>query len=61
MDINNLKALRHGKTEISINTENLKPLEQQLDEIIHNENKGIICNITNQELENEDQGDTNEI
>ncbi|MCI8617430.1 MAG: hypothetical protein HFJ60_04210 [Clostridia bacterium] len=61
VDINNLKALRHGKTEISINTENLKPLEQQLDEIIHNENKGIICNITNQELENEDQGDTNEI
>lgn len=61
LDINNLIGLRYGKTEISINTENLKPLEQQLDEIIHNENKGIICNITNQELENEEQGDTNEI
>lgn len=61
VNINNLKALRHGRMEISINTENLKPLEQQLNEIIQNDNNGIICNISNQELENEEQGDTNEI
>jgi len=36
-------------------------LSQQLDEIIKNENQGIICNIPKQELENEEQGDTNEI
>lgn len=60
-DINNLKGVRYGKTELSINTENLKPLKQQLDEIIHMEEKGIICNVEEQkELENEEV-DTNEI
>lgn len=61
IDINNLKGLRHGKTEIEINTNNLKPLELQLDEIIQNDNKGIICDIAKQEIENEEQGDKNEI
>lgn len=60
-NINNIKAIRHGKTEIEIDTRNLKPVELQLDDIIQNDNKGIICNIQNQELENEEQGDTNEI
>ena len=45
IDINNLKGLRHGKTEIEIDTRNLKPLEMQLDDIIQNDNKGIICEI----------------
>ena len=58
-NINNIKAIRHGKTEIEINTRNLKPLELQLDDIIQIDNKGIICEIPEQE--NEDQGDTNEI
>ena len=58
-NINNIKAIRHGKTEIEINTRNLKPLELQLDDIIQNDNKGIICEIPEQE--NEEQGDTNEI
>ena len=53
-NINNLKALKYGKTEISIETANLKPLSQQLDEIIKNENQGIICNIPKQELEKEE-------
>lgn len=44
-NINNLKAIRHGKTEIEIDTNNLKPLELQLDDIIQNDNKGIICEI----------------
>lgn len=44
-NINNLKAIRHGKTEIEIDTSNLKPLELQLDEIIQNDNKGIVCEI----------------
>lgn len=52
-NINNLKAIRHGKTEIEIDTNNLKPLELQLDDIIQNDNKGIICNIQEQELETE--------
>lgn len=60
-NIKNIKALRHGKTEITIDTNNLKPLEQQLDEIIKNENEGIICDIPKQKLENKEQGDTNEI
>ena len=46
-------------SEIEINTRNLKPLELQLDDIIQNDNKGIICEIPEQE--NEEQGDTNEI
>lgn len=60
-NINNIKAIRHGKTEIEIDTRNLKPLELQLDEIIQNNNNGIICDVSKQELENEEQGDTNEI
>lgn len=44
-NINNIKAIRHGKTEIEIDTSNLKPLELQLDEIIQNDNKGIVCEI----------------
>lgn len=44
-NINNIKAIRHGKTEIEIDTNNLKPLELQLDDIIQNDNKGIICEI----------------
>ncbi len=60
-NINNIKAIRHGKTEIEIDTKNLKPLEQQLDDIILNDNKGIICDISIQEIKNEEQGDTNEI
>lgn len=53
-NINNLKALKYGKTDFSIETANLKPLSQQLDEIIKNENQGIICNIPKQELEKEE-------
>lgn len=59
-NIKKIKGLRNGKTEISINTENLKPLELQLDEIIKNENVGIICNVS-KNCENEERGDTNEI
>lgn len=53
IDINNLKGLRHGKTEIAIDTINLKPLELQLDDIIQKDNKGIICEIPEQENEEE--------
>lgn len=53
-NVNNIKAIRHGKTEIEIDTKNLKPLELQLDDIIQKDNKGIICEIQEQELENED-------
>lgn len=51
IDINNLKGLRYGKTEIEIDTRNLKPLELQLDDIIQNDSKGIICEIPKQEIE----------
>lgn len=50
-NINNIKAIRHGKTEIEIDTRNLKPVKLQLDDIIQNDNKGIICNIQNEEIE----------
>lgn len=53
IDINNLKGLRHGKTEIEIDTRKLKPLELQLDDIIQNDNKGIICEISKQDNEEE--------
>ena len=58
--ISKIKGLKNGRAEISINTENLKPLELQLDEIIKNENTGIICNVS-RDFENEERGDTNEI
>ena len=58
--ISKIKGLKNGRAEISINTENLKPLELQLDEIIKNENTGIICNVS-RNFENEERGDTNEI
>lgn len=62
-NINNIKSIRHGKKEINIDSRNLKPLELQLDEIIQRENKGIICEISNQDIEikNENQGEANEI
>ena len=52
VDINNLKGLRHGKAEIEIDTANLKPVLMQLDEFIQKDNKGIICEIPDQEIEN---------
>ena len=52
-NINNIKAIRHGKTEIEIDTNNLKPLELQLDDIIQKDNKGIICEISKQDIEEE--------
>lgn len=55
LNINNLKALRYGKNELSINTENLKPINKQLDEVIDKNEKGIICNVNEQEMELEDE------
>ncbi len=38
-NISKIKGLKNGRTEISINTENLKPLELQLDDIIEKSKK----------------------
>lgn len=51
LNISNLMSIKHGKSEIKINTGNLKPLREQLDEIITKNEKGIICNVNEQELE----------
>ena len=55
LDINSLKTLRHGKSELNIDTQNLIPLEMQLDEIINKNDKGIICNIKEEEKELENE------
>lgn len=55
LNINNLKSLRYGKTELIINTENLRPLDEQLTEIINKNDRGIICEVNEPEKEIENE------
>lgn len=50
MDISNLRAIGYGRKELKINTDNLKSIDRQLDEIIENLKDK---NIEIEELENE--------
>lgn len=54
-NIHNLKSLKYGKNELLINTNNLIPLTEQLDELIKTKEKGIICNIEKDEAEIEQE------
>lgn len=55
LNINNLYSIKHGKNELFINNENLKPLKEQLKEIIQSEQNGIICDIHDEKLETENK------
>lgn len=52
-NINNLKCLRYGKNELNININNLKPLIEQLDELIETNKVEEKIEFGEQELEDE--------
>lgn len=49
-NINNLKCLKYGKNELNINVNNLKPLIEQLDEIIENKENNLLNYFEEEEL-----------